>query len=275
MTLASSIKKFFLFSTLSIAVLSTFVIPSITVLAQCVAPYSESYIDPTTSLPGCRLPSGVGQQGGGPLTNISSVLNRLGNIINLLIPFFIGLAVFFIIYGIFRYIVKSDNEEERGKAGQFILYGIIGVFLMVSIWGIINILVKSFGTNTSSLVVTTIYAPLPTTGLDQQPKDLIELINRANIIGMNAVIPFLIGLAVFVVLFGIFNYIRQGANEEKRAEAIKFIIWGVLSIFFMLSIWGLVNILLKSVNLDTSFPSGNIPCLPTIVDGKAVPCPPK
>ena len=267
-----AIKKFFLLTSLSLAVLSIFTFPVIAVFAQCVAPYSESYIDPTTSLPGCRAPSNAGQVGSGTLTTISSVLNRLGNIINLLIPFFIGLAVFFIIYGIFRYIVKSDNEEERGKAGQFILYGIIGVFLMVSIWGIINILVKSFGTNPSSSVVKDIYKELPVTGLDRQPSDLIELIDRANIIGMNAVIPFLISLAVFVVLFGIFNFIRQGANEENRAEARKFIIWGILSIFFMLSIWGLVNILLKSFNLNTEFPAGNIPCLPTIVDGKAVKC---
>ncbi|MBU6390580.1 hypothetical protein KGQ31_03475, partial [Patescibacteria group bacterium] len=97
--------------------------------------------------------------------------------------------------------------------------------------------------------------------LATQPTTLVELITRVNVIG-SYVIPFLIGIGVFIVIFGIVNYIRQGDNEEKRAEGRMFIIWGIVSIFIMLSVWGFVNILVHSFSLDQAIPK--IPDLPTL-----------
>jgi len=84
---------------------------------------------------------------GGNLTTISQVLNRLQSVINLIIPFIVGLAVLVIIYGIFGFITSAGDEEARANAKQFIIWGVIGVFLMVSVWGLVTILVNSFGTS--------------------------------------------------------------------------------------------------------------------------------
>ncbi len=80
-----------------------------------------------------------------------------------------------------------------------------------------------------------------------------ELINALNRL-FNAIVPFLIGLAVLVVVYGIFGYISHSAEEEKRAEARMFIIWGVIFIFAMLSIWGLINLLSNTFSLDKTAP---------------------
>ncbi len=79
------------------------------------------------------------------------------------------------------------------------------------------------------------------------------LINRINLI-LNIIVPFLIGLAVFLILYGIFGYITHSADEEKRAEAKKFILWSVIFVFLMLSVWGLINILSNSFRLDKTPP---------------------
>ena len=86
---------------------------------------------------------------------------------------------------------------------------------------------------------------------------------------VNSLVPFIIGLAVFVIIWGIFNYIVRAADEEKRADAKKYIIWGIVGLFFMLSIWGLVNILLNSINLDRTIKTSDIPRVPSIggIDG--------
>ncbi len=81
-----------------------------------------------------------------------------------------------------------------------------------------------------------------------------ELINALNRL-MNAIVPFLVGLSVFVVIYGIFGYISHSAEEEKRAEARQFILWGVIFIFAMLSIWGLINLLSNTFSLDKEAPS--------------------
>ena len=78
--------------------------------------------------------------------------------------------------------------------------------------------------------------------------------NIANLIGqinavINTIIPFLVGLAVLIIIWGVFNYISGAGDEEKRAQAKQYIVWGVVGVFIMLSIWGLVNVLVNSFDL--------------------------
>ncbi|MBI2475972.1 MAG: hypothetical protein HYV67_01905 [Candidatus Taylorbacteria bacterium] len=199
---------------------------------------------------------------------IADFIVQIENILNVIIPFLVGLAVFIIIYGILGYISSAADEEKRKQARDFIMWGVLGVFAMLSVWGFVVILVNSFNLDTSTTVVTDIYGqPVDVSDLEV-PTTVPEFIDRAIAIGSH-VIPFLVGIGVFIVLFGIINYIRQGDNEEKRAEGRRFIIWGIISIFIMLSIWGLVNILVKSFELDKVGPT--IPDLPNLPVTEATP----
>ncbi len=81
---------------------------------------------------------------------------------------------------------------------------------------------------------------------------------------LSAIIPFIVGLAVFVIIWGIFTYITHSAEEEKRQEAKQFILWGVIGVFFMLSIWGFVNILVNTFDLKKTFESADIPKVPAL-----------
>lgn len=81
-----------------------------------------------------------------------------------------------------------------------------------------------------------------------QVNNLTDLFNAVNKI-INVFIPFLVGIAVLIIIWGVFNYIAGAGDEEKRAQAKSFIVWGVVGVFIMLSIWGLVNILVNSINL--------------------------
>ncbi len=84
---------------------------------------------------------------------------------------------------------------------------------------------------------------------------------------VSSVVPFIIGLAVFVVIWGILTYITQASNEEKREEAKKYILWGVVGVFMMLSVWGFVNILLNTFQLDNQIDGGKIPKVPELDGG--------
>ncbi len=93
---------------------------------------------------------------------------------------------------------------------------------------------------------------------------------------LDNIVPFIVGLAVFVIIWGIFTYITQASNEEKREEAKKYILWGVVGVFMMLSIWGFVNILLNTFSLDNQINSDTIPKVPQLVmpggNGGGGPC---
>ena len=80
------------------------------------------------------------------VTNSSSLFDAIRSILNAVIPIIIALAVVYILWGIVQSFVKGGDEER--KAGHMkILYGIIALFIMISIWGLVNILVNTTGLN--------------------------------------------------------------------------------------------------------------------------------
>ncbi|MEK7170423.1 MAG: pilin [Patescibacteria group bacterium] len=78
--------------------------------------------------------------------------------------------------------------------------------------------------------------------------NLANLIAQINAV-INTIVPFLVGLAVLIIIWGVFNYISGAGDEEKRAQAKQYIVWGVVGVFIMLSVWGLVNVLVNSFDL--------------------------
>lgn len=76
--------------------------------------------------------------------------------------------------------------------------------------------------------------------------------------------PFIVILAVLTILWGVFGYITHGDEEEKRAEGKKFILWGIIGLFVMVSIWGLVNVLGSTFRLNNDAPPNSMPALPAI-----------
>ena len=77
-------------------------------------------------------------------TLVQSV-NRV--IINPIIILLFALAVVYFIYGILQYLMSPDNEEIRQSSKKHMLWGIIGMFIMVSVFGIMNIILNTIGEN--------------------------------------------------------------------------------------------------------------------------------
>ncbi len=78
---------------------------------------------------------------------------------------------------------------------------------------------------------------------------------------INRLIPFVIGLAVLFFIWGLIKYITAGGDEGSRKEAINTIIWGIVVLFVMVSVWGLVNILVNTFGLENQAPQ-DIPQVP-------------
>jgi len=75
---------------------------------------------------------------------VNTLLEKIAKqIVNPLITLMFAVAVVFFIYGVVEFISASDNEEARTTGKQHMIWGIIGIFIMVSVWGIMNVL-KNF-----------------------------------------------------------------------------------------------------------------------------------
>jgi hypothetical protein len=93
---------------------------------------------------------------------------------------------------------------------------------------------------------------LPAIAFGQALGNLEQLVRSATRI-LNDLVPFAIGLGVVVFLFGVVRYITAGAGEEKAA-ARNLMIYGIIALFVMVSVWGLVNFIgnaLGITNPDT------------------------
>ena len=61
-------------------------------------------------------------------------------ILNPIIGFMFAVAVVMFIYGIVEYIWSADNEDKVAVGKKHMIYGIIGMFVMIGVYGILNIL---------------------------------------------------------------------------------------------------------------------------------------
>lgn len=62
----------------------------------------------------------------------------------------------------------------------------------------------------------------------------------------------ILAIAVVYFLWNVFGYVMAAGEEEKRKEKQSGIIYGVIGIAVMVSIWGLVNFFTSSAGLDTT-----------------------
>ncbi|MFH1608852.1 MAG: hypothetical protein ABH951_02425 [Patescibacteria group bacterium] len=63
------------------------------------------------------------------------------------IPLIIGLAVVLFIWGVVQYVINTEDEAKKKKGKQFMIWGIIALTVMVSVWGLVSILGRTLGIN--------------------------------------------------------------------------------------------------------------------------------
>jgi hypothetical protein len=95
---------------------------------------------------------------------------------------------------------------------------------------------------------------LPVLASAQTLLNTLALINTF----LNAAIGLFITLAIVVFFWGLIMYLTKiGSEDSKKGLGIMF--WGVIAIFVMVSIWGIIRLLqntLKVTSTDPVIPKG-------------------
>ncbi len=61
--------------------------------------------------------------------------------------FAIALVVF--LYGVFEFVKNAESSDKRKLGGQHILWGLIGMFIMIASGGIMNVICGTLGITTN------------------------------------------------------------------------------------------------------------------------------
>jgi hypothetical protein len=87
-----------------------------------------------------------------PLSQIGQIIDSAINLVKqvAVLVWMTALVVFG--WGIVRFIAAADNQEEIKKAKGIIWWGVIGMFVLASIVGIIIVLQRDFGVGSEAVI---------------------------------------------------------------------------------------------------------------------------
>lgn len=74
-----------------------------------------------------------------------SIVSRTQQLINQIIPILLIIGTIVFLWGVIMFLTAGADEEKRAGARSLMIYGLIGLFVMVAVWGIVNVLVGFFG----------------------------------------------------------------------------------------------------------------------------------
>lgn len=70
----------------------------------------------------------------------------IGIINTIVVPLIFALIFAVFIWGVVQYFfLKVDDEKARASGKQFVLWGVLGMVLLFSIWGLVNLLLSTLG----------------------------------------------------------------------------------------------------------------------------------
>jgi hypothetical protein len=90
---------------------------------------------------------GISIGSGGCAGFVCSMGNEILYVINnILVPVLFAIAFIVFIYGVFKaYIYSHGEPAEVAKGHQLVLWGIVGFAVMLSLWGLVNVVANTFG----------------------------------------------------------------------------------------------------------------------------------
>ena len=85
---------------------------------------------------------------------------------------------------------------------------------------------------------------------DPEQKTLRCLILDVSELISGPIITLVWALVFAAFLYGVALYVMRGGDAAKRKEGVKFMIYGGIALFIMVSIWGIVKIFTATFNLS-------------------------
>lgn len=196
----------------------------------------------------------------GATGDIKYIICTVSNTVDSLIPIAISLAILYFIWGIIRYVI-AGGEEAKKNGRDTIIYGIIGLVCIFGLWGIIAFINNTFGIDTNAVAPTfqpigggtTIGTGCVAPGSSDANSRLQDYLGYIVCVINNTIIPLIFTVAVLMFIWGTVKFFLINAGEEEqRSEGKRFMIWGIVALAAMLSVWGLVNILGSTFGINTS-----------------------
>jgi len=72
------------------------------------------------------------------LSNVENLMTALGRIVDLALPIVVAIALLAFFWGLVKFIFAQGNEEAKGEGKKIMIWGLIALFVMVAVWGLVQ-----------------------------------------------------------------------------------------------------------------------------------------
>lgn len=96
-------------------------------------------------------------------------LGAVSGIISIATPIVVGLALLYFFWGLAQFIAKSGNSESHEEGRNKMIWGLIALFVMLTVWGIVFFVVGELGINQTLSPDVTGLSPLRSSGVPCDP----------------------------------------------------------------------------------------------------------
>lgn len=98
----------------------------------------------------------------GTLGNVTALVQQARTILGLLIPMAFGLAILYFFFGVAKYISSAGDPKKADEGKSIMIYGIIAIAVMASVWGIVGYLQQTFNVNQGATIQVPSVPGIPT-----------------------------------------------------------------------------------------------------------------
>ncbi len=83
-------------------------------------------------------------------SGVTGLFDWLGVMLSGTLQLIIAVSVVWFVYTVFQYTIR-ESEKDKEEVKTQIVWGIVGIFIMVSVWGLVNVLKSTFNLSNDSI----------------------------------------------------------------------------------------------------------------------------
>lgn len=101
------------------------------------------------------------------------------------------------------------------------------------------------------------YILIPVAHAQSAPASVIEFIGRVNQYFLNPLIVLMFAIALVTFIWGMFSFFGNKDNSEELEKGKRHILWGILGMAIMVSVFGIMNFISSTTIGATTSPQSS------------------
>ena len=85
------------------------------------------------------------------LGNIQTLLHSIGTLINIALPIVVAIGLLGFFWGLAMFIFGAEEKKSEGR--HLMIWGLVALFVMVSVWGLVRFIGNALGVGQGDTVI--------------------------------------------------------------------------------------------------------------------------